>query len=74
MPEPIVHKSPEIMSGTPVFYGTRVPIQNLTDYLVGGSTIDEFLDDFPTVSKKQVMAFLESATELIVAHTDENSA
>ncbi|MCI0713300.1 MAG: DUF433 domain-containing protein [Chloroflexi bacterium] len=73
MPNPIVSKSPDIMSGTPVFYGTRVPIQNLIDYLVGGNTIDEFLDDFPTVSRKQVMNFLESATELIVAHADEDS-
>ena len=73
MPNPIVYKSPDIMSGTPVFYGTRVPIQHLIDYLVGGNTIDEFLDDFPTVSREQVMSFLESATELLVARTDEDS-
>lgn len=73
MTNSIVYKSPDIISGTAVFYGTRVPIQNLIDYLVGGNTIDEFLDDLPTVSREQVMAFLESATELLVARTDENS-
>lgn len=60
-PRPIVHSDPEIVSGTPVFVGTRVPAQALLDYLEGGETIDEFLDDFPTVSREQVIAFLEEA-------------
>jgi uncharacterized protein (DUF433 family) len=47
---------PEIMSGAPCFAGTRVPIQNLIDYLEGGDSIDEFLEDFPTVSRQQVIS------------------
>jgi uncharacterized protein (DUF433 family) len=57
----IVMISPEIMSGMPVFYGTRVPIQNLLDYLKAGDSIDDFLDGFPTVSREQVIAFLDEA-------------
>ncbi len=53
--------TPEIMSGAPCFAGTRVPIQNLIDYLEGGDSIDGFLDGFPTVSREQVIAFLEEA-------------
>jgi uncharacterized protein (DUF433 family) len=62
----IVTISPEIMSGTPVFCGTRVPIQNLLDYLKAGDSIDEFLDGFPTVSREQVIAFLDAAEAQIV--------
>ena len=51
------------MGGTPVFAGTRVPVQTLLDYLEGGETIDDFLDGFPTVKREQVIAFLEAATE-----------
>jgi uncharacterized protein (DUF433 family) len=54
----IVHSDPEIVSGTPVFVGTRVPVQALLDYLEGGETIEEFLDDFPSVSREQAVAFL----------------
>ena len=54
----VVVRNPEILSGTPVFAGTRVPVKNLTDYLEGASTIDEFLDDFPSVKCEQVIAFL----------------
>ena len=59
----VVVRNPEILSGTPVFVGTRVPVKNLTDYLEGGSTIGEFLDDFPSVKREQVIAFLEEARE-----------
>ena len=52
---------PEIMSGTPVFTGTRVPIQNLFDYIEGGDDLSEFLDDFPSVSKEAAIALLEMA-------------
>jgi uncharacterized protein (DUF433 family) len=52
---------PEVMSGTPVFAGTRVPVQNLFDYLEGGDSLEEFLDDFPSVSKKSALAVLEMA-------------
>jgi uncharacterized protein (DUF433 family) len=56
----VISVSPEIMSGTPVFTGTRVPIQTLLDYLTAGDSIDDFLDGFPTVTREQVITFLES--------------
>jgi uncharacterized protein (DUF433 family) len=62
----IVTISPEIMNGTPVFCGTRVPIQNLLDYLKAGDSIDEFLDGFPTVTRAQVIGFLDAAEAQIV--------
>ena len=61
MKEKIVSSSSEIMGGTPVFFGTRVPIQTLIDYLTAGDSIDEFLDGFPTVSRRQVTEFLQQA-------------
>jgi len=67
-PKLIVHSDPEIVSGTPVFVGTRVPAQALLDYLEGGETIDEFLDDFPSVSREQAIAFLEEAGRALLAH------
>ncbi len=63
----IIASDLETMSGTPVFRGTRVPLQNLIDYLKGGSSIEEFLDDFPTVSREDALAILEQAKELILA-------
>ena len=57
MSESVVKIDPEIMSGAPSFVGTRVPIQNLMDYLEGGDSIEEFLEDFPTVSREQVISF-----------------
>ncbi len=63
----VFHSSPEIMGGTPVFTGTRVPIQNLVDYLEGGESIDEFLAGFPTVKREQVIAFIEAAKEKLLA-------
>lgn len=56
----IVHSDPEIMGGTPVFVGTRVPLQNLVDYLEGGESIEDFLDAFPTVKREQVIAVIEA--------------
>ena len=53
--------SPDVMSGTPVFTGTRVPVQSLIDYLEAGESIDEFLEGFPSVSREQIIAFLEKA-------------
>lgn len=58
---PVVHSHPDIMSGTPVFVGTRVPVQALLDFLEEGDTIDSFLDAFPSVTREQVAAFLEDA-------------
>jgi uncharacterized protein (DUF433 family) len=55
----IISASPEIMGGTPVFTGTRVPVQTLLDYLKAGESIDDFLDGFPTVTREQVIALLE---------------
>jgi uncharacterized protein (DUF433 family) len=63
----IISASPEVMSGTPVFTGTRVPVQTLLDYLMAGESIDDFLDGFPTVSRKQVLAFLEEAGKRVIA-------
>lgn len=57
----------EIMSGAPCFAGTRVPIQNLLDYLEGGDSIDEFLEDFPSVTRDQVVSFLEEAKKSVLA-------
>ena len=55
------------MGGTPVFYGTRVPVQTLLDYLEAGDSIDDFLEGFPSVSREQVVAFLEEAKNQLVA-------
>lgn len=57
----IIHSDPEIMGGTPVFVGTRVPFQNLIDYLEGGESIEDFLDGFPSVKREQVLAVIEAA-------------
>jgi uncharacterized protein (DUF433 family) len=56
----IVHCDPEIMGGTPVFVGTRVPLQNLIDALEGGDSVEDFLEAFPTVTRKQVIAVIEA--------------
>jgi uncharacterized protein (DUF433 family) len=63
----VVHSDPEILGGTPVFVGTRVPFQNLLDYLEGGDTLEEFLDDFPSVTREQAIAALEQAKEALLA-------
>ncbi len=67
MRKPIVTCSPDVLGGTPVFAGTRVPVQTLIDYLEGSETIDDFLEGFPTVSREQVVAFLEEAKDRVVA-------
>ena len=61
MSNQLITTSPDVMSGTPVFAGTRVPVQTLLDYLKGGDSIDDFLEGFPTVTREQVIAFLEEA-------------
>jgi uncharacterized protein (DUF433 family) len=63
----VVHSDPEIMGGTPVFRGTRVPVQTLLDYLEAGHSLTEFLDDFPSVTREQAIAVLEHAKNLLVA-------
>ncbi len=67
MTKPLITCSLDVMGGTPVFGGTRVPVQTLLDYLEGGETINDFLTGFPTVSREQVVAFLEEAKDRIVA-------
>lgn len=59
----IISRSPDVMSGTPVFAGTRVPVQSLLDYLAGGHPLEEFLEDFPTVSREQALELLHKLNE-----------
>ncbi len=63
----VIVQDPEIHSGEPVFRGTRVPFQTLLDYLEGGDTLDEFLEQYPGVSREQAIAALEEAKALILA-------
>ena len=67
MSQSVVKIDPEIMSGAPCFAGTRVPIQNLIDYFEGGDSIDEVLEDFPSIRRDQVISFLEEAKESVLA-------
>jgi uncharacterized protein (DUF433 family) len=69
MDKPVISRSPDVMGGTPVFSGTRVPVQTLLDYLEAGESIDDFLEGFPSVSREQVIAFLEQAKDRLVAAT-----
>ena len=68
----IVHGDPEILGGTPVFVGTRVPVQTLFDYFEGGETLDEFLRQFPSVSRPQAVAALALARALLIADTSRS--
>ena len=63
----VIVKDPDILGGTPVFRGTRVPLQTLFDYLDGGETLQDFLDGFPTVSRQAALAALEEAKLLLLA-------
>lgn len=65
--QPVIHSDPEIMGGTPVFVGTRVPLQTLLDYLENGQPLADFLNDFPTVTRAQAIAALEQAKEALLA-------
>jgi uncharacterized protein (DUF433 family) len=62
----VVHSDPKILSGTPVFVGTRVPVQSLFDYIEGGDTLDEFLRQFPSVTRAQAIAALEFARDTLL--------
>ncbi len=66
MNRPVICRDPEVMSGIPVFCGTRVPVQTLIEYLEAGDSIDEFLEGFPSVTREQVVAFLEEARDRLV--------
>jgi uncharacterized protein (DUF433 family) len=67
-PSSSIRTDPEVLSGTPVFPGTRVPVQTLIDYLEAGDRLDEFLEDFPTVTREQAVAVLELAREALGRH------
>ena len=62
----VVHSDPDILSGTPVFVGTRVPVQSLFDYIEGGDTLDEFLRQFPSVKRTQAIAALDLARDTLL--------
>jgi uncharacterized protein (DUF433 family) len=66
MKQLVISCDADVMGGTPVFLGTRVPVQTLLDYLEAGDTIDEFLAGFPSVKREQVIAFLEQAKDRLV--------
>lgn len=66
MKKPIVSCSPDVMGGTAVFHGTRVPVQTLLDYLESGDSIDDFLEGFPSATREQVIAFLEEAKNRVI--------
>jgi uncharacterized protein (DUF433 family) len=61
----VISRSPEVMSGTPVFVGTRVPVQTIIDYLAGGHPLEDFLDDFPTVTREQALELLARLKEMM---------
>lgn len=67
LPDPLIRRSEKVMSGAVVFAGTRVPVQTLIDYLEEGSPLDEFLDDFPTVSREHAVAVLELMKESVLS-------
>jgi uncharacterized protein (DUF433 family) len=63
----IIHRDPKILGGTPSFRGTRVPFKNLLDYIESGETLDDFLEDFPTVRRDMAVESLETAKELLIS-------
>lgn len=63
----VIRSDPDILGGTPVFVGTRVPVQAIIDYIEGGHSLEEFLDDFPTVTREVAIAALEQAKALLIA-------
>ena len=65
--ESVVRSDPEVLGGTPVFAGTRVPLKNLIDYLAAGDPLERFLDHFPSVSREQAVAALEIAWDLLAS-------
>lgn len=66
----VVHSDPDILGGTPVFTGTRVPIHTLLDYLAAGDPLSEFLEDFPSVSREQAVAALQLAKQMLMSHAN----
>lgn len=68
MTKPLIRRSPDILSGTPVFAGTRVPVSSLIEYIESGARLEEFLDDFPTVTRRKAVAVLELAKHALCEH------
>ena len=66
----IIHSDPDILGGTPVFVGTRVPVKTLLDYLQAGDSLDVFLDHFPSVTREQAVAALELAKDMLISHAN----
>ena len=66
----VIHSDPDILGGTPVFVGTRVPMKTLLDYLQAGDSLDEFLDHFPSVKRSQAIAALQLAKEMLTAYAN----
>jgi uncharacterized protein (DUF433 family) len=66
----VVHRDPDVLGGTPVFVGTRVPVRTLVDYLEAGDSLNEFLDDFPSVTHEEAVAALQLARQMLVAHAN----
>lgn len=66
----VTHRNPEILSGVPVFVGTRVPVRSLFDYLEGGDTLEEFLHQFPSVKRERAIAVLDAAFEKVAADAE----
>ncbi|MES1244259.1 MAG: DUF433 domain-containing protein [Acidobacteriota bacterium] len=69
LPNPLITSAAERLGGTPVFAGTRVPVQALLDYLEGGDSLDDFLMDFPSVTREHAIAVLEAAKSALLART-----
>lgn len=67
---PVVHSDPEILGGTPVFFGTRVPLRTFLEYLEAGDSLNEFLEDFPSVTRVQAITALRLAEEMLVSHAN----
>ena len=74
MAESVIKRDPKILGGTPVFSGTRVPVRILWDHLEAGIALDDFLDDFPSVSREQAVAVMESASEKLLDKTQDSIA
>ena len=74
MTDTLIDRNPDILGGTPVFTGTRVPVRILMEHLEAGDRLDEFLEDYPTVSRRQAVAVLGRATAMLVSGADEAAA
>ncbi|MCY3823206.1 MAG: DUF433 domain-containing protein [Nitrospinae bacterium] len=74
MSDTLIERNPEILGGTPVFAGTRVPVRTLMEHLEAGDRLDDFLEDFPTVSREQALEALERAKGMLTSGADETAA